>query len=582
MRTRLLALFVLVGLLGVWGCRDNRPTGALEPEELYNTAGILNQSLFDEDGLAPVTYSQQAFSRVGFMWDAEDSCLLEGRLQDLSGRWSDWKPLEARWSEGVARTGHLEVNGWAVGFQLRWSAGPAPTHLVAEAIEQIGEPVVPPAADQPYRNLQQALAPSGLVNSRSAWGARSPACNSSSHSPAKVTVHHTATPLPDSVSVVSRLRQIQNYHIDSRGYCDIGYHFLVDWNGEMWQGRNETVRGAHVANNNTNNVGISFMGTYSSTPASNSQLDACAGLLDWLHDNYGVPLNRSYIKGHREYASTACPGDRLYGQLGDLVSRANGNPGQDPGEDPGQDPSNGSLVGVVFEDIGVGTADMTRKLPGATVQASGAGSTTARSGDAYWSLSLSAATYTVTASAAGYQTASRTCSVQSGAETWCSVGLVPDGGSAGGDPGQDPGQDPQDSTGLLFGYVVELADPMDLDLSDNPPVADAEVQSDCGAETTSDASGHFELEVTAGTRILTASADGYDHASAVCTVSEGGATECYVPIVPPAQADPDDPEDPFADPEDPDVIGGCSTAGGTPSFAPLLLLGLLFLKRRRN
>lgn len=597
MKLKSFALFVLIGLPGVWGCMDNRPTGALEPEELYNTSGITRGSLFDEEGLAPVTYSDQAFLRVGFMWDAEESCRLEGRLLGLSGRWSDWKPIQTRWSEGVARTGHLDAQGLAVGFQLRISAGPEPTHLVAEAIEGIGEPIVPPAADGRYRDIKQALAPASLVNPRSAWGARSPACNPGSHSPAKVTVHHTATPLPDSISPEARVRQIQNYHIDSRGWCDIGYHYLVDWNGEMWQGRYETVLGAHVANNNTSNVGISFMGTYSSTPASGAQLDACAGLLDWLHDNYGIPMNRSYIKGHREYGGTSCPGDRLYSQLDDLVARANGNPGQDPGGDPGSDPSVGSLLGVVFEDQGVGTADMSKRLPGATVQISGAGSATARDGDAYWSFSLPPGTYTVTASADGHQAASRTCSVQAGAESWCSVGLFPDGSGSDPDPGsdQDPGQDPgndpvqdpaQDpgQTGLLFGYVVELADPLDADLSDNPPVGDAEIQSDCGASTLSDSSGYFELEVQAGTRILTAEASGYDYASAVCTVSEGGATECFVPVVPPGQADPLDPDpfDPNAGSEDPYLTGGCSTAGRAPDFAPLVLLGWLLLIRRRN
>jgi len=63
-------------------------------------------------------------------------------------------------------------------------------------------------------------------------------------------VHHTATPLPDSVSVVTRLRGIQNYHIDTRGWCDIGYHYLVtegdtvpgidELLGGYWDHRKET------------------------------------------------------------------------------------------------------------------------------------------------------------------------------------------------------------------------------------------------------------------------------------------------------------------------------------------------------
>jgi hypothetical protein len=401
------------------------------------------------------------------------------------------------------------------------------------------------------------------VNSRSSWGARSPACNSSSHSPAKVTVHHTATPLPDSVSAQARVRQIQNYHIDSRGWCDIGYHFLVDWNGEMWQGRNETVRGAHVANNNTNNVGISFMGTYTSKSATGSQLNACAALLAWMNDRYSIPLNRTRIKGHRQYGGTSCPGNRLYGQLDDLVSRAR--------NDPGQDPAQGILKGVVFEDKGSGTDDMSKRIPGAKVQVSGGGSATARDGDAVWSLSLPPGSYTVTASADGYKDASRTCSVQAGTEVWCSVGLKPD---------DDPGDEPVE-TGLVSGYVVELADSTDPVLSDNPLVADATVRSDCGASTTTDSTGHFELEVDAGTRVLAASARGYGTASSMCSVPEGGTSECYVPVLPIPQDDPDDPADPPDESEEPEVIGGCSTTGDARSFSVLLLIGLLLLRRRK-
>jgi hypothetical protein len=121
-----LALVALVGLLGVYGCMDDRPTGALEPEELYNTSGILEGSLFDEEGLAPAAYSEQPFLRVGFMWDAEDSCRLEGRLLDLSGRWSAFKPVEVRWTEGVARTGHLDVHGLAVDSSCASARGPNP------------------------------------------------------------------------------------------------------------------------------------------------------------------------------------------------------------------------------------------------------------------------------------------------------------------------------------------------------------------------------------------------------------------------------------------------------------------------
>jgi uncharacterized protein (TIGR03382 family) len=232
----------------------------------------------------------------------------------------------------------------------------------------------------------------------------------------------------------------------------------------------------------------------------------------------------------------------------------------------------------------VGIADMSKKLPGATVQVSGVGSTTARDGDAYWSFDLSPGTYTVIASADGYQTNSRTCSVGPGAETWCSVGLLPEDpvNDPGNDPGNNPGQDPPDATGIIFGFVVELSDPVDVDLSDNTRVPHAMVQSDCGATTTADSYGYFEFEVDAGTRILTASSPDYDYGSAVCTVSEGGSAECYVPVISIA-ADPTDLDDPHDVEDEPgDIVGGCSTTPGTANIAPLFLFGLLVLKRRRG
>jgi len=69
------------------------------------------------------------------------------------------------------------------------------------------------------------------VNGRSVCGARAARC-SSSHRPNRVTIHHTVTPTHDRLSPQARLRQIHSYHQDVRGWCDIGYHFLVSRDGQ--------------------------------------------------------------------------------------------------------------------------------------------------------------------------------------------------------------------------------------------------------------------------------------------------------------------------------------------------------------
>lgn len=165
-------------VLAVAGCTPEGATGALEEGELYNTQGLLELPLFDERGLAPPSSFSSPYVRVGFIWDAEEGCRLEGRFLFADSSWSEWYELRAHWSEGIAHAGHIDVPG-AVrpeGFQLRHLAGPAPSFLLAEGIEQVGEVAEPELAPrQGLASQGQALAPASLVHPRSDWGARSPA-----------------------------------------------------------------------------------------------------------------------------------------------------------------------------------------------------------------------------------------------------------------------------------------------------------------------------------------------------------------------------------------------------------------------
>jgi len=283
--------------------------------------------------------------------------------------------------------------------------------------------------------------------------------------------------------------------------------------------------------------------------------------------------------------------DLFNGTMADLESLAEGG---NPGGDPGQQPDDGTLEGVVFVDQGQGTSDMSWRLPGATVQVSNGSSTTAGAGDAFWSFQLAPGEYTVTASLDGYQTASRTCALNPGGESWCSVGLVPNGDPGqdpggdpgqdpggdpgqdpGGDPGQDPGGDPGDSPcsdsgggqGKIYGWVLYAANVED------PAIEGATISitmenlpGECSVTTDSD--GYFEKMVRPGTITLQATKPGYVVSGNECVVTEGGETECNIVIPEKDVPNQDDPQ------EDPPVYG-CSTAGHAP--APVLLSVLLLL-----
>ncbi|MBI5597266.1 MAG: N-acetylmuramoyl-L-alanine amidase [Elusimicrobia bacterium] len=149
---------------------------------------------------------------------------------------------------------------------------------------------------------------------RDGWGARPPKEPFSPHKPDRVTQHHTQGRRPSTLEEsLAEMRFLQDFHQNGRGWNDIGYHFLVDSQGRIFQGRPVDVVGAHVKNDNSGNVGICFMGSHHppfNHPVAPEQLDASVRLGRWLQASYGA--GPETYKGHRDRGQTDCPGDVLY------------------------------------------------------------------------------------------------------------------------------------------------------------------------------------------------------------------------------------------------------------------------------
>jgi hypothetical protein len=331
MRSKTLAVTFLAT---VWGCADAAPPPVvLEQEQDDHAAVVLEgpeiSERLDQDLVSQVLTAPGIFTRLALMWDAPSSGSLELRTRLEGAAWSDWQPpLETFAEEGIF-SGHVDAPEGGQQFQYRVVDGDAmPTWIDVVPLETIpaesGE--APPAADEEEAEIESSAeaAASGdfHIHSRASWNARAPLCVSSTV-PNRVTIHHTVTPTNDSMSPQARLRQIQAFHMYSMGWCDIGYNFLVSRDGRVWRGRGRNRLGAHVANHNSGNVGISFMGNYSNVKANQEQRCGAADLLRFLHQKVpAIHLTRDDIKGHRQYAATACPGDELYGQLGAIVNLA--------------------------------------------------------------------------------------------------------------------------------------------------------------------------------------------------------------------------------------------------------------------
>jgi hypothetical protein len=132
----------------------------------------------------------------------------------------------------------------------------------------------------------------------------------------RVTIHHSAmlTRVGSPSTAAVAIRAIQQQHMDGRGYGDIGYHYLIDPDGRVWEGRSLAYQGAHASGaNNEGNVGICLLGNFvrgaDGQQPSDAQLRALQALLHDVCDAHDVPPSR--ILTHRELRPTSCPGEYL-------------------------------------------------------------------------------------------------------------------------------------------------------------------------------------------------------------------------------------------------------------------------------
>ena len=167
------------------------------------------------------------------------------------------------------------------------------------------------------------------IITRAEWGAKNPKYDYSNHPYFnKMTLHHAAgwgaKTLDEGKAAV---KSIQEFHQDGRGWSDIGYHFLVDMAGNIYQGRPETVLGAHVGGANTGNIGVCMLGCYhppeTSIPCFDemtySSEQSLIKLYAWISDTYDV--EPKLLKGHRDYfGTTSCPGNNVWSTLPQLRS----------------------------------------------------------------------------------------------------------------------------------------------------------------------------------------------------------------------------------------------------------------------
>lgn len=169
--------------------------------------------------------------------------------------------------------------------------------------------------------------------------------------PTRLHLHHTHIPVVHTPEEVPEaLREIARFHRQTRGFSDIGYHYLIDPYGRIWQGRGPVlsatsrgaiIEGAHAQGFNRDSIGIALIGDFDGAPPAPDALAATIELMGWLAFAHGLDTTSTteavstggalcryaagetvrlpVLLGHRDTAlDTACPGDHLHALLPDL------------------------------------------------------------------------------------------------------------------------------------------------------------------------------------------------------------------------------------------------------------------------
>jgi hypothetical protein len=317
--------------------------------------------------------STARFGLVGATWTPGllgDGATVEVRVHQAGG-WSDWAPLEA--TDAGATAGSADARHAALvhpgqvvaepmwvgpsdGVETRVVAASSAPAAVPDGLQVLLVDGGTSAADaHPGQaaplgsDVASAAQAQPTIYTRADWGAdeslRLHACPSGPDYGSTVLmgfVHHTDNANGYSRSEVpSIIRSIYAYHVQANGWCDIGYNFLVDRFGQIWEGRyggiTKPVIGAHTGGFNSNTFGVSLIGNYTSTAPSSAMLGALEHLFAWkLGAYYRDPLGKTTliagyfsgsrfaagqsvtfnnVSGHRDADQTTCPGSAAYADL---------------------------------------------------------------------------------------------------------------------------------------------------------------------------------------------------------------------------------------------------------------------------
>ena len=306
----------------------------------------LRLSLLDSGYPAVGTYiskihrEQQPFNAVQVSWresiNANSSIEIAARFSVDGIAWSGWRAVESTEEDLFLGQDYKQTQYRVVlrSTQSDWSPRLYNISFLYDRIGPLGDQIgagMSPDGAQAFRSLatissnvlkylaQEVSGPLPVFVERADWGARSPTQPGVPHVPNKITIHHTWVPTIAQHRGAATIAGIQNYHMDTNGWSDIGYHYLIGPDGTIFKGRDDKTIGSH-APPNTGNIGICLIGDFDAgrDVLGGVQREALMRLLAYLSVKYSLPPNDAAVKriyGHHDFSTKTCPGTTVYDDL---------------------------------------------------------------------------------------------------------------------------------------------------------------------------------------------------------------------------------------------------------------------------
>ena len=360
---RLVAAFAAAGLL-LWLAAPGLSARAFIPRAVEFSQALTQVSGGAGPWRSGVIRAPKRFDLVGLTWHAPRSLHARIRVRDADRRWSRWTALAQSHAAAAGQSGSEPVwTGGADAYELRLDRRPRGlrAHFVNSTGSATAAARVATALRGAVHSAVAAVAGTAAVAQgggggpaiipRASWGAdQCPPRAAPVYGQVQMGfVHHTVDANgyapQDSAAIVLA---ICRFHRNTNKWRDIGYNFLVDRYGQVFEGRfggvDQPVIGAQAQGFNAVSTGVANIGTFTGESQTPEGVAATAALLAWkltLHGAavtgpvtlasaggpsnrwpVGTPVTFERIAGHRDADKTACPGDLLFAQLPEIRARA--------------------------------------------------------------------------------------------------------------------------------------------------------------------------------------------------------------------------------------------------------------------